>query len=227
MSVAGRPDQVTADAGKERFRKEMCHLGIDVSRETEDRLEILVQTVERWQRAINLVARSTLADIWFRHLLDSAQLVPLLPRHVRSLTDLGSGGGFPGLVLAALRPDLDITLIDSDARKGAYLAEAARRMTLPNLPRIMTGRTETVRPARADVVTARALAPLHQLLSWAVPHRNDPAICLFHKGKGWQGELTEARQGWDIEAQLFPSVTDRDAVLLSISDYRAKDLRDR
>jgi 16S rRNA (guanine527-N7)-methyltransferase len=227
MSGAGRPDQVATDAGRKRFREEMLHLGVDVSRETEDRLEVLVQPVERWQKAINLVARSTLVDIWFRHLLDSAQLIPLLPRHVRSLTDLGSGGGFPGLVLAALRPDLDITLIDSDARKGAYLAEAARRMALPQLPRIVTGRIETVPPARADVVTARAVAPLHQLLSWAVPHKDDPAICLFHKGKGWQGELTEARRDWDIEAQPFPSVTDRDAVLLSIASYRAKDLRDR
>ena len=216
-----------ADGSRERFREEMHRLGVDVSRETEGRLEILVQTVERWQRAINLVSRSTLADIWLRHLLDSAQLAPLLPRRIRSLTDLGSGGGFPGLVLAALRPDLDVTLIDSDARKGAYLAEAARRMALSKLPRIVTGRIETVPPAKADVVTARAVAPLKQLLSWAVPHRNDPAICLFHKGKGWQGELTEARQDWDIEAQLFPSVTDRDAVLLSIADDRAKDLRDR
>jgi 16S rRNA (guanine527-N7)-methyltransferase len=227
MFVAERPNQVATGVGKERFRKEMLRLGVDVSRETEDRLEIIVRTVERWQRAVNLVARSTLSDIWFRHLLDSAQLVPLLPRYAHSLTDLGSGGGFPGLVLAALRPDLDITLIDSDARKGAYLAEAARRMILPKLPRIVTGRIETVPPAKADVVTARAVAPLRQLLFWAVPHRNDPAICLFHKGKGWQGELTEARQDWDIEAQLSPSVTDRDAVLLSIADYRAKDLRDR
>jgi 16S rRNA (guanine527-N7)-methyltransferase len=227
MSAVGRHDQVTTSSGRESFCEEMHRLGVDVSRETKDRLEILVRTVERWQRAINLVGRATLGDIWFRHLLDSAQLTPLLPRYARSLTDLGSGGGFPGLVLAALRPDLDITLIDSDARKGAYLAEAARQMALPKPPRILTGRIETVQPARADVVTARAVAPLGQLLSWAVPHRNDPAICLFHKGKGWQGELTEARQDWDIETQLTPSVTDRDAVLLSIADYRAKDLRDR
>ena len=227
MSAGGWPDQVVTDAGREHFRKEMHRLGVDVSRETEDRLGILLRTVERWQRAINLVSRSTLADIWLRHLLDSAQLVPLLPRYASSLTDLGSGGGFPGLVLAALRPDLDIALIDSDARKGAYLAEAARQMALPKPPRIVTGRIETIQPANADVVTARAVAPLGQLLSWAVPHRNDPAICLFHKGKGWQGELTEARRDWDIEAQPFPSVTDRDAVLLSIADYRAKDLRDR
>ncbi|MBS0519728.1 MAG: class I SAM-dependent methyltransferase, partial [Proteobacteria bacterium] len=137
------------------------------------------------------------------------------------------GGGFPGLVLAAMRPDLDITLIESDARKGAFLGEAARRMALPKPPKVVIGRIEAVAPAKADVVTARALAPLRQLLAWAAPHRNDPAICLFHKGKGWQGELTEARQDWDIEAQPFSSVTDRDAVLLCITAYRPKDLRDR
>lgn len=225
MSAVEQPDRVVL--GRERFHEGMRRLGIDVSRETEERLAILIRTVERWQKAINLVGRSTLVDIWQRHVLDSAQLVPCLPGYAQSLTDLGSGGGFPGLVLAALRPDLDITLIDSDARKGAFLVEAARQMALPKLPRIVTGRFETVQPVKADVVTARAVASLGQLLSWAVPHRNDPAICLFHKGKGWQGELTEARQDWDIEAQLFPSVTDRDAVLLSIADYRAKDLRDR
>jgi 16S rRNA (guanine527-N7)-methyltransferase len=205
----------------------MQRLGVDVSRETEERLEALVQTLERWQKAINLVGGATLRDIWSRHILDSAQIVPLFPGKARSLTDLGSGGGFPGLVVAALRSDLDITLIDSDARKGAYLGEAARRMGLAKEPEIIIGRIEAVAPAKADIVTARALAPLGRLLRWAAPHRNDPAICLFHKGKGWQDELTEARQDWDIEAQPFPSVTERDAVLLRLAAYRAKDLRDR
>lgn len=214
-------------AGRELFLEEMRELGVDVSRETRDRLEALVLTLGRWQKAINLVGRATLADIWIRHVLDSAQLAPLIPREAKSLTDLGSGGGFPGLVLAAMRPDLDITLIESDARKGAFLGEAARRMALPKPPKVVIGRIEAVAPAKADVVTARALAPLRQLLAWAAPHRNDPAICLFHKGKGWQGELTEARQDWDIEAQPFSSVTDRDAVLLCITAYRPKDLRDR
>lgn len=205
----------------------MQRLGVDVSRETEERLEVLVRTLERWQKAINLISGKTLRDVWIRHILDSAQIVPLFPGQARSLTDLGSGGGFPGLVVAALRPDLDITLIDSDARKGAYLGEAIRRMGLAKEPRIVIGRIEAVPAAKADIVTARALTPLRQLLHWAAPHRNDPAICLFHKGKGWQGELTEARQDWDIEAQLFPSVTDRAAVLFRLDAYRAKDLRDR
>jgi 16S rRNA (guanine527-N7)-methyltransferase len=209
------------------FLEAMRRLSVDVSRETEDRLEALVLTLERWQRAINLVGRGTLEDVWRRHILDSAQLAKLLPAEARTLTDLGSGGGFPGLVLAALRPDLHVTLVESDARKGAFLGEAARRMALPKPPEILIQRIESGRPAPADVVTARALAPLRQLLAWAAPYRSDPAICLFHKGKGWQGELTEAQEDWEIDVQLFSSVTDRDAVLLRIGSYRAKDLRNR
>lgn len=209
--------------GRDLFLEEMRDLKVDVSRETRDRLEAMVLTLGRWQKAINLVGKATLEDVWTRHILDSAQAAPLVPQEAKSLTDLGSGGGFPGLVLAALRPDLDITLIESDARKGAYLMEAGRRMELPKPPKVVIGRIEAVAPAQADVVTARALAPLKQLLLWAAPHRNDPAICLFHKGKGWQAELTEAGRDWEIEAQPFSSVTDRDAVLLRLTGYRARD----
>jgi 16S rRNA (guanine527-N7)-methyltransferase len=216
-------------AGRERFLREMRELGVDVSRETRDQLEALVNTLGRWQKAINLVSRSTLEDVWTRHVLDSAQLKPLIPEDARSVTDLGSGGGFPGLVVAALRPDLEVTLIESDARKAAFLGEAARRMGLPKQPKIVVGRVEAVAPAPADVVTARAVAPLGQLLAWADRHRTDTAICLFHKGKGWQAELTEAMKDWDIAHQAFNSVTDLDAVILRIGPYRARaaDLRDR
>src|SRR5262245_52921217 len=100
------PDQ----AGRARFRQEMSRLGLDVSRETEDRLDTLVQELVRWQKAINLVGRTTLQDVWGRHIIDSAQLKGLIPEKARTLTDLGSGGGFPGLVVATLRPDLEITL---------------------------------------------------------------------------------------------------------------------
>jgi 16S rRNA (guanine527-N7)-methyltransferase len=214
-------------AGREAFQKGMRDLGVDVSRETGHRLETMIQTLGKWQKAINLIGKATLDEAWIRHVLDSAQAAPLLPPGIKTLTDLGSGAGFPGLVLAALRPDLDVTMIESDARKGAYLMEAGRRMGLPKPPKVVIGRIEAVAPAKAEVVTARALAPLRQLLVWASPHRSDTAICLFHKGKGWQGELTEAGQDWEIEAQPFASVTDRDAVLLRIDTYRAKDLRDR
>jgi 16S rRNA (guanine527-N7)-methyltransferase len=214
-------------AGRELFLEEMQDLRVDVSRETRDQLESYVHTLGRWQKAINLVSKATLEDIWLRHILDSAQLLPLVPKKAERLVDLGSGGGFPGLVLAALRPELEVTLIESDARKGAFLGEAARRMALKKQPKIVISRIEAAPPAGADVVTARALAPLGQLLAWAAPHRTDTAICLFHKGKGWQAELNEAMKDWDIEAQPFASVTDRESVLLRIRQFSAKGLRDR
>jgi 16S rRNA (guanine527-N7)-methyltransferase len=210
-------------AGQRRLRE----LDPTVSRETVGRLETMVEVLLRWQKAINLVGRATLDDVWTRHILDSAQLAPLIPKESKGLADLGSGAGFPGLVLAALCPTLDVTLIESDARKAAYLGEAARKMGLPKQPRIVVGRIETAPPTQADIVTARALAPLGQLLAWADRHRSDPAICLFHKGKGWQVELTEAMKDWEIEYTPQPSITDRDAVILRIGAYRAKDLRDR
>ncbi len=209
------------------FLEEMQDLRVDVSRETRDQLETLVHTLGRWQKAINLIGKATLEDIWIRHILDSAQLLPLIPKTAHKLVDLGSGGGFPGLVLAALRPGLEVTLIESDARKGAFLGEAGRRMGLKNQPKVVVARIEGAPPSQADVVTARAVAPLGQLLAWAAPHRTDTAICLFHKGKGWQAELVEAMKDWEVQSQPFASVTDRDAVLLRISQFAAKGLRDR
>jgi 16S rRNA (guanine527-N7)-methyltransferase len=213
----------------ERFLGEMRQLGVDVSRETRGQLESLVTTLSRWQKAINLVGRTTMEDVWVRHVLDSAQLKVLIPDGARTLADLGSGGGFPGLVVAALRPDLEITMIESDARKAAFLGEAARRMGLQKLPKIVVGRIEEAAPAQADVITARAVAPLGQLLKWADRHRTDTAICLFHKGKGWQVELTEAMKDWDIPNEPFTSVTDLDAVILRIGSYTpaAAGVRDR
>lgn len=214
-------------------RRRLAELLPDVSRETWGQLEAYVEILLKWQKAINLIGPATVDDVWMRHILDSAQIVPHLPAEAKKLADLGTGAGFPGLVVAVLRPDLEIMLIESDARKAAFLGEAGRHMSLAKQPKIVIGRIESVPPAKADVVTARACAPLGQLLVWAERHRNDPAICLFHKGKDWESELTDAQRGWDITPQSFRSATDRDAVLLRIDDYRprsdpgAADIRDR
>src|SRR5437899_7945022 len=212
---------------KELFLREMRRLGVDVSRETAGRLDALVETLVRWQKAINLVGRATLDDAWSRHVLDSAHLGPLVPDEAESLVDLGSGAGFPGLVMAALNPHLSVTLVEADARKAAFLGEAARRMSLPRLPGIVVGRIGEVAPTKANIVTARALAPLPQLLAWADLYRTDNAICLFHKGKDWRAELTEAMKNWDIPHTPLSSVTDRDAVILRIGQYTPTGLRDR
>jgi len=209
-------------SGRDLFVQEMRQTGIDVSRETRDRLEAMAHNLVRWNKAINLVGKATLEEIWTRHILDSAQLQPLVPAKAKKLVDLGSGAGFPGLVIAALRPEIEVTLIESDARKAAYLGDAARRMELSTPPRIVVGRIEAVAPAEAEIVTARALAPLGKLLELAERHRADTAICLFHKGKGWQAELTEALKDWDIPGQPFASVTDLDAVILRVGAYKRK-----
>lgn len=201
---------------------------VDVSRETLRRLEVLIETLGRWQKAINLVGRNTLEGAWKRHIVDSAQVVRLIPTDAGSLADLGSGGGFPGLVIAAMRPDLPLTMIESDARKAAFLGEAARKMELPKLPTVVVKRIEAAPPVGADVITARALAPLDQLLEWSDRHRTERATCLFHKGKGWQAEVDEAKKKWDFSPDAIASVTDRDAVILRIGPYgAATDLRDR
>ena len=135
--------------GRDRFLRQMRELGVDVSRETSDQLDALVNTLVRWQKAINLVGRTTIEGVWTRHVLDSAQLAPLIPAEAKSLADLGSGGGFPGLVLAALRPDLDMTLIEADARKAAFLGEAGRRMGLKKPPRVVIGRIEAAPPIKS------------------------------------------------------------------------------
>src|SRR6202012_3891299 len=157
-------------------RRKIQALGPSVSRETLERLEALVGILARWQKTINLIGKGTLDDVWTRHILDSAQLLPLLPPEAKTLTDLGSGAGFPGLVLAALRPDLDVVLVEADARKAAFLGEAGRKMGLPKQPKLLIGRIESLKPAKADVVTARALAPLTKLLLWAEPYRVDQGI---------------------------------------------------
>ena len=202
-------------------RRKLAELIPGVSRETWGRLDALVGLLAKWQKAINLVGRGTMDDVWTRHILDSAQLLPLIPGDAKSLIDLGSGAGFPGLVVAALRPELKVTLIEADARKAAFLGEAARHMGLENPPRIVVGRIEKVPPALADIVTARALAPLGQLLVWADRYRAANAICLFHRGKGWQAELTEATKSWEIDATPHASATDRNAVILRVHHYRA------
>ena len=158
--------------GREQFLREMRQLRVDVSRETGDRLEALVTTLERWQKAINLVGKTTMGDVWRRHILDSAQLKGLIPAEAKTLTDLGSGAGFPGLVVAALRPDLDVTLIESDARKAAFLGEAARRMGLEKPPKIVIGRIEAVAPARA---TSSPPAPWRRSASRS-PGRTDTGL---------------------------------------------------
>jgi 16S rRNA (guanine527-N7)-methyltransferase len=195
-------------------------LGVILSDEVWRGLEAHVRLLEKWQPAINLVGKSTLADIWQRHILDSLQILPLIPPSAQTLIDLGSGAGFPGLVVATARPDLAVRLVESDGRKAAFLGEVARSAA-PNAV-VLNARIDAVPAVPADVVTARALAPLTTLLEWADRFRSDPAICLFHKGESLDAELTEARQHWMMDVDRVPSLTAPGAAIVRVAHLRPR-----
>jgi 16S rRNA (guanine527-N7)-methyltransferase len=184
-----------------------------VSRETLERLKIYSGMVERYQRAINLVSKSTLPDIWLRHFLDSAQIFPELPPNHRRLLDIGSGAGFPGLVLAIMGAR-DVHLCESDQRKAVFLRETARACGAEVT--VHASRVESVSPLGVDIVTARALASVDVLLNYSKPHLKDDGICLFLKGRAVEKELTTARERWNMAETLTPSWSDPEGCLLRL-----------
>jgi len=183
----------------------------DVSRETPDRLDGLVALLLRWQQTTNLVAPSTIPTLWTRHIADSLQLVALAPA-ARVWVDLGSGGGFPGLVIACALADVDgarVHLVESNGKKAAFLREAARNLRLPVVVhhRRIEDFVKTFDES-VDIVTSRALAPLLDLLGYAQPLLKKGAQALFPKGQDVDAELTHAAKYWNIAATLVPSRTD-------------------
>jgi len=189
----------------------------DVSRETLARLERYAELLIKWQRTINLVAADSLNDLWRRHMLDSAQLFRLLPARECRVADMGSGAGFPGLVLAVMGAQ-EVHLIESDGRKTVFLAEAARLCGLEpgRNPVIHRTRLEDAPTLDADVVTARACAPLDRLLAYGARLLRSEGCCLFLKGSGAQEELAAAEKKWTMAVERFPSVTDPSGTILRI-----------
>lgn len=192
----------------------------DVSRETMRRLELYHQLVLKWTPKINLISKSAQQTLWERHLLDSAQLWNLRPKSAKSWFDLGSGGGFPGMVMAIIAaeadPEVHVTLVESDARKGAFLRTVARETGIDVT--VLTERAETLAPNQADLVSARALAPVADLLGYAAGILRSGGVCLFLKGRNHQKELEQAAEMWSFEAEKTPSFTDPDGVVLRIED---------
>jgi 16S rRNA (guanine527-N7)-methyltransferase len=186
---------------------------IPVSRETLARLEAYATLLTQWSVRINLVGRDTIADLWRRHILDSAQLRRFVPSTAHSLIDLGSGAGFPGLILAILGAP-GVELIEADSRKCAFLREAARIAETDVT--IRQCRVRAVPPHLVDVVTARALAPLDRLLELALPFLGPKTVCLFLKGERAAQELTLARKHWTMTASLSQSRSDPRGVVLRL-----------
>jgi 16S rRNA (guanine527-N7)-methyltransferase len=195
-----------------------------VSRETFRRLDLIAELLRKWQKTINLVAPATLPEVWSRHIADSLQLINHVPVGAIRWVDLGSGGGFPGLVIAAVlaeRSGADVHLVESDTRKSAFLREAARVAELP--VRVHAQRIEQVAQALApgtQVVSARALAPLPKLLDLAEPFLSAGALGVFPKGRDAERELTEARKGWTLDCDLRASVSDSQARVLLVRSAR-------
>ncbi|GAB2177737.1 16S rRNA (guanine(527)-N(7))-methyltransferase RsmG [Dongia sp. agr-C8] len=202
--------------GPEQFLAELKKLGVIVSRETMAALETYAGLLRKWQKAINLVSGATLDDVWNRHFLDSAQLLPLLPEGDGHITDLGSGAGFPGLVLALLSGRA-ANLVESDQRKAAFLGEVARATGCAGRVQIHAARVEALKPWVSPIITARALADLTQLLDWASPFLSTASVCIFPKGAKAEEELTAALRVWKMTVERVRSVTDPTGLILRLS----------
>jgi 16S rRNA (guanine527-N7)-methyltransferase len=188
-----------------------------VSRETLSRLSAYVDLLEQWNRRINLVGRNTMGDVWRRHILDAAQLYPLLAPWTRVLVDLGSGAGIPGLILAAMGV-AEVHLIESDQRKAAFLREAIRVMDVRVI--VHPERIEKTPSFAVDVVTARALADLSELLDISEKFISLRTSCLFLKGASVEEELLAARTHWTMKIERLPSRSDPTGSILKLESIR-------
>jgi 16S rRNA (guanine527-N7)-methyltransferase len=192
--------------------------GLSVSRETFAALRQLEALVQRWTPVVNLVSKATVPDIWTRHILDSAQLFAACPANARHWADLGSGGGFPGLVVAILakqlNAELNVTLVESDLRKATFLRQAAQALSLSVA--VLSQRVESLPPLDADVVSARALARLSDLLGHADRHLRPDGVAIFPKGAQYEAEVAEARLKWSFDVDIRTSLSDSDAAILII-----------
>ena len=189
-------------------------MSASVSRETAERLEEFSALVLAWNRRVNLIGRGDAGRLAGRHVADCIQVAELIPREGLTVADLGSGGGFPSLVVAICRPDVHVVCVESDARKAAFLREAIRRLRLD--AEVRNTRIEFLPRLAAPVITARALAPLPQLLCYVARHLAADGTAFLMKGRKWKEELEQARRTWHFSHEAASSRTDPQAVILSI-----------
>jgi len=191
----------------------------DVSRETTDRLKIYADLLEKWNPRINLVSRKSLEHLWTRHFIDSMQLLEIAEKPTGRWVDIGSGAGFPGLVIAILSVSAGspehVTLVESDARKCAFLRTVIRETGIAAT--VINQRIETLGALKADVLSARALADLNLLLGFASRHLRETGTAIFPKGASWKKELEAAQRKWHFDHHLVKSKTDANAVIMAIT----------
>jgi 16S rRNA (guanine527-N7)-methyltransferase len=191
---------------------------LNVSRETFDKLAAFAELVRKWNPKINLVSKNSLDDLWRRHILDSVQVFELAEGEGHWV-DLGSGGGFPGIVVAILNQEaqnFQVTMVESDQRKCAFLRTAIRELGLTAL--VKTERIEQLDGLGADILSARALADLTQLLDFTELHLNSDGTALFPKGQNWRSEDSDAKQVWSYALEAVESKTNPTAAILKIKD---------
>ena len=191
----------------------------NVSRETNERLSHYNDLLRKWNSSINLVAKSTIQSAWTRHIVDSAQVFDMAEGPVAHWADLGSGGGFPGLVIAIMAMDVGsprkVSLVESDGRKCAFLRTVIRETGAK--ADVVNARIEEVEPLGADVLSARALADLSSLLGFAERHMTPEGVALFPKGENWQKEVQAAQSKWRFDYQFVKSETETGPVILRIT----------
>ncbi len=194
------------------------NLELNVSRETLERLDLYESLLKKWNKSINLVSSSTILEARDRHFVDSAQIYNLAPKDWQIWCDMGSGGGFPGMVVAILaaelKPTASVFLLESDQRKSTFLRTVAREAGIK--VQVISDRIEKIDPISADVVSARALASLENLLGFSERHLKKGGLALFPKGATWQQELEEAQRTWSFTHEVHKSVVELNSVILSI-----------
>ena len=187
-----------------------------VSRETVEKIRVYESLIQKWQPKINLVSRNTMNELWSRHFLDSWQLVQHIRPTDKILVDLGSGGGFPAIILAIIT-DLEVHMVESDRRKSLFLKEVVRTLGLN--AHVHNDRIENIESLQADIVTSRALAPLTDLLKYAQNLMKNDGICIFPKGKRFKEELTDANYVWHIIGEEFKSIVSDDSWIFVVKEF--------
>jgi 16S rRNA (guanine527-N7)-methyltransferase len=190
-----------------------------VSHETLARLQTYLKALQIWGEKRNLVSEASLEEVWHRHMFDSAQIDPLLPSHAETLVDIGSGAGFPGMVIAIMRPELQVSLYEATRKKAEFLQAVVTQLKLKNVA-VRNERVEAAPRETFDVVTARACAPLPKLLDYAQDFIGPQTVCLFLKGQNLVLELTDARKSWRMKVRQHPSVTHPLGAVLEIRDLK-------